>query len=191
MVSNIDMEKFKAAEQCIGPLNNLYVALSQANQAILRVDGREADGVQAMRQTVAELRPTELEDLGLEYVVENYVEEFRKSSGIACELRLPDEGLRLGIRQSTALVRIVQEPLANVAKHAGATKVSIALGAWGEAVVPTINDNGKGFDLNSRKSITFGLLGAIERAAMVGGKAEVSSAPGKGTAVRVSLPGSA
>ncbi|MDD5331010.1 MAG: sensor histidine kinase, partial [Sulfuricella sp.] len=147
-----------------------------------------ADGIQAMRQTVAELRPTELEDLGLEYVVENYVEEFRKNSGIACELRLPEEELSLDIKQSTALFRIVQESLANVAKHAGATKVNIALGAWGEAVVLTINDNGKGFNLNSRKSITFGLLGVIERAAMVGGKAEVSSAPGKGTTVRVSLP---
>lgn len=145
-------------------------------------------GIQAMRRTVAELRPSLLDEVGLTFAIERYVQEFEKNTGIECDLRLPEEELTLDGNQSTAIFRIIQESLTNVAKHAKASRVSIVLSEWDTSLVLTVRDNGKGFDLNAQQAKSFGLLGIRERAAMVGGKAQITSAAGKGTTVRVSLP---
>lgn len=147
-----------------------------------------AAGIQAMHRTVTELRPSLLDEVGLKFAIERYVQEFGKNTGIECDLRLPEEELTLDGNQSTAIFRIIQESLTNVAKHAKANRVSIVLSEWDTVRVLTVKDNGKGFDLNTQKAKSFGLLGIRERAAMVGGKAEITSAVDKGTTVRVSLP---
>jgi PAS domain S-box-containing protein len=145
-------------------------------------------GIQAMRRTVTELRPTLLDEVGLKFAIERYVHEFERNTEIECDLRLPEEELTLDGNQSTAIFRIIQESLTNVAKHAKASKVSIVLSEWDTVLMLTVTDNGKGFDLNTQKAKSFGLLGIRERAAMVGGKAQITSAAGKGTTVRVSMP---
>lgn len=147
-----------------------------------------AAGIQALHRTVTELRPVLLDEVGLTFAIEKYVLEFEKNTEIECDLHLPEEDLTLDENQSAAIFRIIQESLTNVAKHAQASKVSIVLSEWDTLLVLTIRDNGKGFDLNTQKAKSFGLLGIRERAAMVGGKAEITSAAGKGTTVRVSLP---
>ncbi|HUX65208.1 GAF domain-containing sensor histidine kinase, partial [Sulfuricella sp.] len=147
-----------------------------------------AAGIQALHRTVTELRPCLLDEVGLTFAIKRYVQEFERNTGIECDLRLPEEDLTLDGNQSTTIFRIIQESLTNVAKHAKASRVSIALSEWGTVLMLTVTDNGKGFDLNTQKTQSFGLLGIRERAAMVGGKAQITSASGKGTTVRVSLP---
>jgi PAS domain S-box-containing protein len=147
-----------------------------------------AAGIQAMRRTVTALRPTLLDEVGLKLAIESYVQEFETNTKIECDLRLPKEELALTENQSTAIFRIIQESLTNVAKHAKANRVSIVLSEWDTSLVLTVKDDGIGFDLNTHKAKSFGLLGIGERAAMVGGKAQITSAAGKGTTVRVSLP---
>jgi PAS domain S-box-containing protein len=148
-------------------------------------------GIQSMRRTVAALRPSLLDEVGLPFAIEKHVQEFQKSTGIECSLRVPEETPALDENQSTAIFRIVQESLTNAAKYAEASKISIVLSEWEKSWVLTVKDNGKGFDQSSRKEKSFGLLGIRERAAMIGGKAQITSTVGKGTTVRVSLPRSA
>ncbi|MDD5331052.1 MAG: response regulator [Sulfuricella sp.] len=175
---------------------NINVSLLAADipaempQLLADVDSLEklvADGIRTMRQTVAALRPSLLDEVGLKIAIEKYVQEFRQNTSIECELRLPEEEPVLGATQAAAIFRIIQEALTNVVKHAAASKVNITLSEWDGMLMLTVRDNGKGFDPAIRKAKSFGLIGIQERAAMVGGKAEISSAPGKGTTVRVSL----
>jgi signal transduction histidine kinase len=147
-----------------------------------------AAGIHALRKTVTELRPSLLDEAGLKLAIQSYVQEFGRNTEIKCDLRLPEEELTLDGNQSTAIFRIIQESLTNVAKHAKANRVSIVLSEWDASLILTVKDNGTGFDLNARKAKSFGLLGIRERAAMVGGNAQITSAVGKGTTVRVNLP---
>ncbi len=147
-----------------------------------------ADGVQVMRQIVTELRPCLLGEVGLKSAIEKYTQEFCDATHIECDLRLPEEELNLDENLAATLFRIVQESLTNVAKHAEADKIGIVLSLWDGSLMLTVKDNGKGFDPQVRKPKSFGLIGIRERAAMMGGKAEITSEPGKGTTVRVRLP---
>lgn len=144
-------------------------------------------GIKAMRQTVSALRPSLLDELGLRFALEKYIQEFQHNTGIECDLRLPDADPAVNANEAAVIFRIVQESLTNVAKYAKASRVNVVLSDWETSVMLTIKDNGKGFDSQVRKANSFGLLGIRERAAMVGGKAEISSEPGKGTMVRFSL----
>lgn len=144
-------------------------------------------GIQAMRRIVAQLRPCALDIAGLGAALKRHVGEFSRRTGVYCELRLPEEELKLDETRSTAIFRIVQEALTNVAKYAEASRVSVLLSKWNGTWLLTINDNGKGFDTTSQKAQSFGLVGIRERAALLGGKAEIISAAGKGTTVRVSM----
>lgn len=147
-----------------------------------------AGGIEALHRIVAELRPFLLDELGLTFTIETYVQAFEKNTEIACDLRLPEEEPTLGGKQATAIFRIIQESLTNVAKHAEASSVSIVLSERDTELVLTIVDSGKGFEVDARKEKSFGLLGIRERAAMLGGTAQITSVAGKGTTVTVTLP---
>jgi PAS domain S-box-containing protein len=146
-----------------------------------------ADGAKAMRQTVAALRPLLLDEVGLKLALEKYVQEFQQNTGIECDLRLPEAEPALDSTQTAAIFRIVQESLTNVARHAAASRVYITLSEWDGTLLLTVKDNGKGFDPAIRKAKSFGLVGIRERAALVGGKADIISQIGKGTTIRVSI----
>ena len=94
----------------------------------------------------------------------------------------------LGEEQALTVFRILQESLSNVVKHAQAGKVSIIVAAQDKSLSMVVKDDGIGFDADVKKEQSFGLLGIRERALMVGGKARISSAPGKGTRISVSIP---
>ncbi len=141
--------------------------------------------VQIVSHIVARLRPYLLDEVGLKGAIEQHVDEFRKNTGIQCQLRLPEAELKLDQPLSAALFRIIQEALTNVTKYAEASEVSIVLSDWDDSLFLTIKDNGKGFDIQQVKAQSFGLAGIRERAVLMNGKAEIISAPGKGTTVRV------
>ena len=146
-----------------------------------------SDGINTVRNIVRQLRPTLLEDVGIVAAIENYVGQFRQNTNIVCTLVLPEEGLTLGADQSSAILRILQESLSNVAKHAQAGKVDIIFTRRSNSLLMVVEDNGLGF-IRTHKEKSFGLLGIRERALMAGGKAKISSVRGKGTRVSITVP---
>lgn len=140
------------------------------------------------------LRPAALDDLGLEAALSGYIEEWAKRSRVTADFHSAGfEGERLPLTHETALYRIAQEALTNVAKHSGADHVSFILERRGDRVLAVIEDNGEGFDVESLTETSvrerrLGLLGMRERAAMLGGTVTVESAVGAGTSVFVRIP---
>jgi signal transduction histidine kinase len=143
--------------------------------------------IQSIRRISTELRPAVL-DLGLAAAVEWQVQEFQARSGIQCKVRLLTHEV-FAPDVSTTLFRILQETLTNVARHAKATRVEVVKQKRRDRVVLMIRDNGRGFDEeNPSVSKSLGLLGMRERAAILGGQVNISSAPGKGTTVTAWIP---
>jgi PAS domain S-box-containing protein len=143
--------------------------------------------IQSVRRISTELRPAVL-DLGLAAAVEWQVQEFQARTGIQCKLRLLTQEV-FAPDVSTALFRILQETLTNVARHAKATRVEVVKQKQRDRLVLRIRDNGRGFDPEDPSlSKSLGLLGMRERAAILGGRVDIASAPGKGTTVTAWIP---
>ena len=147
-----------------------------------------ADSInQSVRRISTDLRPGIL-DLGLAAAVEWQVQEFQARTGIQCKLQLLTQEL-FAPDVSTALFRILQETLTNIARHAKATRVEVVKQRQRDRLVLQIHDNGRGFDPEDPSLLkSLGLLGMRERAAILGGQVNVSSAPGKGTSVTAWIP---
>jgi signal transduction histidine kinase len=144
---------------------------------------------QSVRRIAADLRPVVLDSLGLCAAIEWVASDFQKRTEIRCEASVPDQGLAMDRDRSTALFRILQESLTNVARHAHATKVEIRL--WQEAgeVILTVRDNGHGVQPSKLKDPhSIGLLGMRERASMLEGWCAIKAQAGGGTTVEVRLP---
>ncbi|MEO8346329.1 MAG: PAS domain S-box protein [Betaproteobacteria bacterium] len=145
--------------------------------------------VAATRRIAADLRPLLLDDLGLLPAVESLVENFVQRTGVTCELAVSNPNMQLPGPHSTAVFRVVQEALTNVAKHAGAMHVEVAIEQRPTEVIVSIRDNGRGFSPQEpRKAGSFGLVGVRERAYLIGGTATITSDQGKGTSVELRLP---
>jgi len=143
--------------------------------------------IRSIRRISTELRPAVL-DLGLAAAVEWQVQEFEARSGIRCKVRLLTRQV-VASNASTAMFRIFQETLTNVARHAKATRAEVVLQKQRDRLVLLIHDNGRGFDqADPSLSKSLGLLGMRERAAILGGRVSISSAPGKGTTVTAWIP---
>lgn len=146
--------------------------------------------MESVRQIVSRLRADMVEQLGLPAAIAWQADEFQRRSGIRCHVALPSEPLQLDRARSTALFRIFQELLTNVARHANATRVDVSLRPEGGRMVLAVEDNGRGIDgeaATSPKSL--GLMGVRERVLPFGGRVDVDGAKGRGTLVRVTLPG--
>ena len=142
-----------------------------------------------VRRIASDLRPRNLDYLGLAAAIEWHVKEFEARTGIQSNLKLR-ENLHLNTEQATVLFRILQETLTNVARHAEASSVSVQLDEGPEGVILEITDDGKGIeDSRVRDLKSIGILGMQERAAGIGGTLEILGIPGKGTSVRVRIPG--
>jgi PAS domain S-box-containing protein len=141
---------------------------------------------------VWQLRPTELDDLGLLAAVTNYAQNWSKHFGVPIELQasgLNDD--RLISETETALYRIVQEALNNVAKHAKASSIGIILERRADHILLIIEDDGEGFDTENISSVGdrgLGLAGMRERAALVGGHVVIETQPGEGTTIIIRIP---
>ncbi len=145
--------------------------------------------VRSVQRISAELRPAMLDDLGLAATLEWHAEEFAARTGIRCQWQPKPVTVRVNRDHATALFRIFQEILTNVARHARASAVNLKLIQTDGELILEVADDGKGFDerkLLRHKSL--GLLGMRERAAFIGGLVKVQSAPGHGTKVTVTSP---
>jgi len=169
-------------------------SLEKAREKAVELRSSVGELLKEVHRLAFELRPSSLDDLGLVAATQRYVEEFASRSGLMVDyeaLGLDDEGLPMEVE--TALYRIIQEALTNVAKHANCKHVSVVLQRQRDSVVAIIEDDGRGFDVqkttgpdNAKESL--GLFGMHERASLVGGRLTIESSPERGTAVFVSVP---
>jgi PAS domain S-box-containing protein len=157
------------------------------------VDGLVDRTIEAVHRISLDLRPSTL-DLGLVAALEWQAWEFEQRLGIACTFDSPDKDIELDPDHAAALFRIVQEALTNIAKHAGATRVTVTLKRQRQHLVLAICDNGRGITPADRgKPHSFGLRGMSERARALNGTLDVAGAPGGGTmvSVKIRLPSAA
>jgi signal transduction histidine kinase len=168
---------------------------SDAPRQLASLKALTGDLSQALGRMAWEIRPTALDDLGLQKAITQYLEEWAERS----ELRI-DQEVRIGDYRlpppiETTLFRVVQEAIANVVKHAGADRVAVILDTDGTEVRLIIEDNGRGFPVGEGGAVVpgthhLGLLGIRERLALVKGTLEVESLPGQGTTLYVRVPAS-
>jgi len=140
-----------------------------------------------LRSLAVELRPSALDDYGLAPALERLCEGFSRRTGIAVERELDPLAARMSEPVETAVYRIVQESLTNVAKHAAATTVRVVASREGERTTITISDDGRGFTPAAGAGGGIGLDSMRERAELVAGTLVVSSRPGAGTRVSVEI----
>jgi signal transduction histidine kinase len=145
--------------------------------------------IQDIRRLIQDLRPAALDELGLMSALREYVARYQEEHGLEVALALPEGDERLPAPVETALFRIAQEALNNVAKHAQARRVEVAMTHDRGGVTLHIADDGRGFDPQAPQPGThLGLWSMRERVEQLGGRFEVESAPGAGTTVRAIIP---
>lgn len=145
--------------------------------------------IKTVRRMSSQLRPGMLDDLGLGPSMEWYAQDFQARTGILVETNIVEQEIALNHAQATALYRIFQETLTNVARHANAARVQAKLELHDNDLVMEITDDGQGFDMEQvRGKRSLGLLGMRERAEMIQGTLEIQSAVGKGTTTVIHVP---
>jgi len=178
-------------------LTSILLGLKRLEEASSREAAREAaaalreqivDTLQNVRRLAVELRPSALDDFGLAPALERLAESFGEQSGIAVDVQTGLDSGRLPEEIETALYRIVQEALTNVAKHAGASRVSIVVTRRDNAVTAVIEDDGRGFGAGGQSGGGLGLVGMKERVGLLGGRLAIESTEGAGTTVVAEVP---
>lgn len=179
-------------------LSMLQKSLSQHPESPLRESALQElpqmqkmidDSIAAMRKIIRDLRPEVLDTLGLMDGLRWQTDEFQKRSGINCRLTLPNVNLTFNSEITTALFRILQESLSNVARHSQASEVDVSLSLRQDVLTLTVVDNGKGIsDEEIKKVESFGLLGIRERVRSIGGEVVIEGKKGEGTRVHVAVP---
>lgn len=146
--------------------------------------GRTLDSIHRM---ILDLRPSVLDDLGLTSAIRWVAETRLEPLGIDLMFAITGQERRLKAEIETTVFRIGQEAISNVARHAEANSVSIALNFAQDHIVLQVEDNGQGFDLNLPNG-SFGLLGMKERASLLNGTFAIDSSRGSGTRLAVTIP---
>lgn len=174
------------------------VALSQATEAVLQTDPVAArdrlalvertarDNLAEARALVAALGPVDLEDTSLADALRRLAARVSREVGVPVEVVVDGPARPLSADREVVLLRAAQEALANVRKHAAAAHVLLRLRYEGTGATVEVRDDGRGFDPDGAEG--FGLRGMGSRAAAVGGRLTVDSAPGRGTVVALSVP---
>ena len=181
-------------------LTGLKMDLSWLSKTLGKVDAKSSAQIRSMsdfidsmihsvRRISTDLRPGELDDLGLVAAIESHAKEFERRTGIACRMNLPDEDIAVDDEVATAIFRICQELLTNVARHSGATMASVDLELDDGWLAITVQDYGRGIrPAEASNRFAIGLAGIRERANLLGGSATINGKPGKGTLAQVRIP---
>jgi signal transduction histidine kinase len=146
------------------------------------------DALRAVRNLALLLRPSMLDDLGLEPALRWQAKEFSRRYGIPVSLKIEGRIDTLPETVRICLYRAIQEALTNCMKHAQANRISVLVTRQEDLVSASVQDNGKGFDARSLHTQGLGLVGMEERVRALQGQFTVSSQPGKGTLISLALP---
>lgn len=174
-------------------LKDLEAAISEESPARRRL-GTLKEAVDRLGRKAHELafdlRPAALDDLGLPAAIEAFVQRWSHQTGIPVGLHFASGYTKpVATEAASAIYRVVQEALNNVAKHANASNASVIIEGGPAQLMALIEDDGQGFDadLNGRTG-GLGLLGMYERLSLVGGSLQIESSPGRGTTIRARIP---
>jgi len=174
--------QLEAAEQAIDKdTNQVQYHLNKAREL-----ARES--LNDARRSVWALRPQALEQLPLIAAIGQQIDKFAQNSSIKVDFSTSGNNRTLSADIENSLLRIFQESLANVKKHAEASRVEVILSFEDNVIGLRIRDNGIGFDSDVPAQSGFGLISMRERAKLIGGSIEVSSVRGTGTKIEVTIP---
>jgi signal transduction histidine kinase/ligand-binding sensor domain-containing protein len=176
--------------------NRAALSLSQpadherALEQLDEISDAAAHAIEEVREIAYNLRPLQLDQLGLKMSIESLLKKASSADGLRVSYDIDEIDGSFAGDQEINLYRIVQECVGNVVKHAGAKSASVTLKRAGREIILTVRDDGKGFASdrapgNGRPG--FGMLNVAERARMLGGQATVQSSPGQGTTVQVRI----
>ncbi len=167
------------AARARGPMPELDEAIAVTDELLSSV-----------RALTLQLRPRVLDDLGLQPALEWHSKNFRRQTGIAVELEVSLPAERLPRTLETAVYRVVQEALTNIARHSGAMAAVVTVTADETSLQLEIADRGRGFDADAAlaRNDSLGLAGLIERVGLAGGRFELFSRPGQGTRIHAEFP---
>lgn len=151
------------------------------------------EALKQVRSLSLDLRPPQLDQLGLVPALRWHLEKQAAASGVAVDLVAPQLRGRLSSELETVCFRIVQEALTNTLRHAGASHVSVELRLEGDQLQLNVTDDGRGFDVSQARSHSLetghaGLFGMEERATLAGGLLQLQSTPGHGATIRAAFP---
>ena len=161
---------------------------AQLGDKVAHLTGLVDETMRAARRLASELRPALLDVTGLFGAVQLQVQAFERHTGIPCRLDLPARLFEPGAERTTAVFRVLQEILTNVARHAAASRVEIRLRRSEGRLVLQVDDDGRGFDPQTVKADAYGLVGMRERAELLGGNLAISRHTPRGTRVTLTLP---
>jgi len=170
---NFELERIITTDQAESPeLNRLHSDVQTA--------------IDELRETLRQLRSGVSEDTPLSAVAKELVERFNQRGGAVARFHVPNPDLRLPVPVENELLRVLQEALSNIDKHASANNVDVTWEVAGREGVLTISDDGRGFDpQRGVRDNAYGLVGMRERADVVGARLTVESTPGQGTTIKV------
>ncbi len=145
--------------------------------------------IKKVRSISTQLRPSILDHFGLIAAIEWQAGEFQKRTAIRCKVSVDSKDIILEDKLKTAIFRICQEALTNVARHAQASRVDISIRHRGDDMELIVSDNGIGIsDERKHNKKSFGLLGIRERANFLGGKVTINGEEKLGTSVKLVVP---
>lgn len=167
--------------------------LLRAGQRLDELTGLIDQELAALRRLIGDLRPIYLEDLGFVPALEMLAQQMEERYGLAVWLSVRGHAVRLASDLELAAFRIVQAALSNVAAHAAASRVDVAVDFAADGVTLIVHDDGRGFTppdqpADLARNGHFGLMGMRERAMLYGGRLTITSAPGQGTSIEAWLP---
>ena len=160
---------------------------ADARRMLADLRGTITNSIRDLRALAVELRPTALDDFGLGPAVERLTETYARRTGLDVDVHLANLDPRLPEAVETAMFRVVQEALTNIAKHAGATRVSVVIQRHADRVMLVVEDDGRGFDTGVANT-GLGLVSIRERAELLGGSLRVESSADQGTTIAIEIP---
>jgi PAS domain S-box-containing protein len=172
----------------IGRRIGILKGFEEVTQRASAMSGLIDDSIQTVKRISAELRPGVLDDAGLAAAIEWLARTFEKRTGVFVLVHIDFDDANIPKGPQTALFRIAQESLTNIARHAVASRVAIYLTSHKIGVKLIIRDNGRGISTDYNRERSFGILGMRERIAALDGQFFLDSKPGEGTMITVIVP---
>lgn len=166
--------------------SRLGSAAPEAAERLTHLNELLNNGIALKRRIIEDLRPSSLSNLGLIAALEIQAREFAERCGVDVHCRLEPVALQPAVELTA--YRLVQEAFTNIAKHAKARQVDVVLASRDGAAEISVRDDGVGFDTGQRRNSAHGLLGMRYRVEAEGGRFTLESTPGRGTAIRATLP---
>jgi signal transduction histidine kinase len=154
---------------------------------LIRAEEIAHEGLKEARSAIAQMRVTAVRDTGLGPALAREFERFIDRTGLTGAFQAEPEPARFGDERAETLIRMAQEALRNVERHAGASRVDVRLASAGDRLELSIEDNGVGFDPAEPHPGHYGLTGLREQAELIGAELQIDSAPQRGTRIGVTL----